>query len=157
MAWDSAILSFSRSFPNRDGICDLTPRVFEDPRVLRAAHAALGSQVAHELFFQYSPRLDEEAAVNGLVGHAHPFIFRILGLQPPGNLLGRPFQDQFTRNDLSQPSAQGKKALLGPQGRLPGLVIRLMCSIGGAATMACDFPAHRRSCSIQMSGYLTNR
>src|SRR5579864_6692704 len=158
MTRDSAVLNFSGPFPNRDGICDLTPRVFEDPRVLRAAHAPLGSQVVHQLFFQHSTRLDEQAAVNRFVGHAHPLVVGILGLQPPGNLLGRPFQYQFTRNDLSQPPAQSKKALLGPQGRLPGLVIRLMRSIGGTATMACDLlPAHRRGCSIQMSSYLTNR
>jgi hypothetical protein len=41
---------------------------------------------------------------------------------------------------LSQPSVRGKKALPGPQGRLPGLVIRFVCPIGGTATMACDLP-----------------
>ncbi len=92
-----------------------------------------------------------------LVGHSHARVIGIPGLQPPGNLLRRPFQDQFTRNHLSQPPVQGKKAPLGPQGRLPGLVIGFMGSIGGTATMACDFSAHRRSCSIQMSSYLTNR
>ena len=66
-----------------------------------------GSQVAHQLFFQHSTRLDEQAAVNGLVGHAHPLVVGILGLQPPGNLLGRPFQDQFTRNDVPQLPIQG--------------------------------------------------
>src|ERR1700722_8442108 len=157
MTRDSAVLNFSGSFPNRDGICDLTARVFEDTTVLRAAPAPLGSQVAHELFFQHSTRLKEQDGVDRFVGHAHPLVLGILGLQPSGNLLRRPFQDQFTRNDLSQPPVQGKKALLGPQGRLPGLVIRLMCSIGGPATMACDLPAHRRGCSIQMSSYLTNR
>jgi hypothetical protein len=91
------------------------------------------------------------------VGHAHPLVIGILGLQPPGNLLGRPFQDQFTRNDLSQPPVQGQKALLGPQGPLPGLVIRLMRSIGGTATMAGDLPAHRGGSSIHAFGYLTNR
>src|ERR1700689_98513 len=157
MTRDSAVLNFSGSFSNRDGICDLTARVFEDTRVLRAAYAPLGSQVVHQLFFQHSTRLDEEAKANGLVGPAHPLVLGILGLQPPGNLLGRPFQDQFTRNDPSQPSVQGKKALLGPQGRLPSLVIGLMRSIGGTATMACDLPSHRRSRSIQMSSYLPDR
>jgi hypothetical protein len=80
----------------------LTARVFEDTRVLRAAHAPLGSQVVHQLFSQHSTRLDEQAAVDRFVRHAHPLVLWILGLQPPGNLLGRPFQDQFTRNDLSR-------------------------------------------------------
>src|SRR6185295_7158078 len=81
----------------------------------------------------------------------------ILRLQPSGNLLGRPVQEQFTGNDLSQPWVQRQMALVGPQSRLPGVVIRLMRPIGGTATMACDLPAHRRSRSIQVSGDLTNR
>ena len=70
--------------------------------VPRAAHAPLRSQVVHQLFFQYSPRLNEQAAVNGFVGHAHALVIGILALQPSGNLLGRPVQDQFTRNDVPQ-------------------------------------------------------
>src|SRR5260370_11844754 len=143
MSRERAVRNLSGSFPDRDGIWDLTARVLEDTRVLRATHAPLGSQVVQQLFFQHSARLDEQATVNGLVGHAHPLVLGILSLQPSGNLLGRPVQDQFTRNDLSQPRVQGKKALLGPQSRLPGLVIRLMRPIGGTATMAARLPAPR--------------
>jgi hypothetical protein len=80
-----------------------------------------------------------------------------LSLQPPRKLLGRPVQDQFTRDDLSQPPVQGQKALLGPQVRFLGLVIRFMGSISRTATMACDLPTHRRGGSIQVSSDLTNR
>src|SRR5229473_5823973 len=123
----------------------------------RAAHTPLRSQVVHQLFVQYSPRLNEQATVDGFVRPSHALVFGILGLQPSGNLLGRPVQDQFTRNDLLQPRAQGQEALLGSQGRLPGLVIRLMSAIARTATMAGDLPAHRRGSSIEVSGYLTNR
>src|SRR2546426_3939987 len=123
----------------------------------RAAHAALRPQVVQQLFFQYSPRLNEQATVNGFLRHSHALVIGIVGLQPSGNLFGRPVQDQFTRNDLSQPLVHGKKALLGPQGRLPGLVIRLMSAIDRTATMAVDLPAHRRGSSIEVSGYFTNR
>src|SRR6202047_1408990 len=157
MTRDRAVRNFSGSFPNRDGIWNLTARVLEDTRVLRTTHAPLGSQVVHQLFFQHSARLEEQATVNGLVGHAHPLVLGILGLQPSGNLLGRPVPDQFTRNHLSQPWVPGQKALLGPQSRLPGVVIRLLRPIGGTATMAGALPAHRRSRSIQVSGDLTNR
>src|SRR5260370_1144433 len=68
----------------------------------RAAHAPLRPQVVHQLFFQYSPRLDEQAAVNGFVRHVHAPVVGILRLQPSGNLFGRPVQNQFTRNNLSQ-------------------------------------------------------
>ena len=43
MTGDGAVLDFCGSFPDGDGIYDLTARVFKDPRVLRAADAALGS------------------------------------------------------------------------------------------------------------------
>src|SRR6266481_2190560 len=157
MTRDRAVGNFRGSFPDRDGIWDLTARVLEDTRVLRATHAPLGSQVVQQLFFQHSTRLDEQATVNGLVGHTHPLVLGILRLQPSGNLLGRPVQDQFTRNHLSQPRVQGKKALLRPQSRLPGVVICLMRPIAGTATMAGDLPAHRRSRSIQVSGDLAQR
>src|SRR5258706_4779150 len=68
----------------------------------RATHAPLRSQVVHQLFFQYATRLNEQAAVNGFVRHAHALVVGIPILQPPGNLLGRPVQNQFTRNDIPQ-------------------------------------------------------
>jgi hypothetical protein len=49
MAGNGAVLNFCGPFPNGDGICDLTARVFKDTRVLRAADAALGSQVPQQL------------------------------------------------------------------------------------------------------------
>jgi hypothetical protein len=54
MAGNGAVLDFCGSFPDGDGIYDLTARVFKDARVLRAAYAALGSQVPDQLFFQHS-------------------------------------------------------------------------------------------------------
>ena len=63
----------------------------------RAAHAPLRPQVVQQLFFQCSPGLNEQATVNRFVGHAQALVSGILVLQPPGNLLGRPVQDQSTR------------------------------------------------------------
>ena len=116
MAGNGAILDFRRSFPNGDGIDDLTARVFEDTRVLRAADATLGSQVPQQLFLQHSAGLDEQTAVNRFVGHAHALVSGILDLQPSGNLFRRPIQNQFTRNNLPQLHMDGQKAALGPQG-----------------------------------------
>jgi len=45
--------------------------------------------------------LNEEAAENRLVGHSHACVIGKLNFQLSGNLLGRPVQDQFTRNDVS--------------------------------------------------------
>src|ERR1700687_3324317 len=68
----------------------------------RATHAPRRPQVVHQLFFQYATRLNEQTTVDGLVRHAHALVVGIPILQPPGNLLGRPVQNQFTRNDISQ-------------------------------------------------------
>ena len=102
MTRNRSVFRFRRSFANGDGIDDPTPAMPVNAGVPRAAHAPLRPQVVHQLFFQYSPSLNEQAAVNGLVGHAHALVIGILGLQPPGNLFGRPVQDQFTRNDVPQ-------------------------------------------------------
>jgi hypothetical protein len=116
MTGDGAILDLRGSFPDGDGIYDLTTRVFEDASVLRAADAAPGSQVPQQLFLQHSAGLDEQTAVNRFVGHAHALVCGILDLQPAGNLFRRPIQNQFTRNQLTQLHMNGQKAGLGPQG-----------------------------------------
>src|SRR5215472_8274599 len=123
----------------------------------RAAHAPLRPQVVHQLFFQYSSCLNEQAAVNGLVGHAHALVAGIVGLQPPGNLLRRPVQNQFTRNDVAQPAVHGQQTSLRTQSRNPSLAICIMGTIGRTATMASDLPADCGGSSIETSRYFTNR
>ena len=81
----------------------------------RAPHAPLRPQVAHQLFLQYSSRLNEQAAVNSLVGHVHTLVVGITGLQPSGNLFWRPVQDQFTRNHVTQPVVASQKTTLRAQ------------------------------------------
>jgi hypothetical protein len=116
MAGDGAVLDFCGPFPDGDGIYDLTARVFKDTGVLRATDAAFGSQVPQQLFLQHSAGLDEQTAVNRLVGHAHALVSGILDLQPSRNLLRRPVQNQFTRNQPPQLRVDGQKTTLGPQG-----------------------------------------
>src|ERR1700730_12559319 len=101
MTGDGAVLDFSGPSPNGDGIDDLTTAVSTDTRMPRAADPPLGPQVLNQLFFQHSARLNEQAAINRFVRHAHALVLGILVLQPSGNLLRRPVQDQFTRNDRS--------------------------------------------------------
>jgi hypothetical protein len=55
---------------------------------------------------------------------------------PPGNLFGRPVQDQFTRNDVPQPAVDAQQTSLRTQGRSPSLAIGIMGTIGRTATMA---------------------
>src|SRR5271156_6805988 len=157
MTGDCAVLNFRWSFSNGDGIDDLTPGLPARSRVLRAADAALGPQMCNQLFFQHSPRLDEQTAVNRFVGHAHTLVLGILGLQPSGDLFRRPLQQQFTRNDLLQLLTDSKKAGFRPQSRVPGLLIRFTRSILRTATMTSNFPTHRRRRAVQKLGDLSNQ
>jgi hypothetical protein len=106
--------------------------------VPRAADPPLGPQVLNQLFFQHSTRLNEQATVNRFVRHVHTLIIGIPVLEPSGDLLRRPVQDQFTRNDPLQLPVDGKKADLGAQGRIPGLVIRFIGSIERSPATAGD-------------------
>ena len=60
----------------------------------------LRPQMPHQLLFQRSARLNEQAAINRFVRHAQALVVRVCCLQPSGNLLRRPVLHQFTRNDL---------------------------------------------------------
>src|SRR5499425_452232 len=151
MTGDRAIFRFRGSFADGDSVDDLTARLSTGAGMARAAHAPFRPQVVHQLFFQYSPRLNEQAAVYRLVGHAHALVIGILGLQPSGNLFGRPVQEQFTRNDVAQLAVHRKQTSFRSQRRVPSLLIRIMSAITGPASMARDFPAHRRSSSMEMT------
>ena len=80
VSWDRSVLDFRWSFSDRDGLDDLTLCMSTLARVLRAADEAFGPKVSNELLFQYSTRLNKEATVNGLVGHAQALVLGILDL-----------------------------------------------------------------------------
>src|SRR5260221_3928972 len=88
---------------------------------------------------------------------SHILVVGITGLQPTGNLFGRPVQDQFTRNYLTQPAVAGQKTTLRAQRRPPCPAICVVGTISRTTTMASDLPAHRRGGSIQQSSDLTHR
>jgi hypothetical protein len=127
------------------------------PRTPRAADPPLRPQVPHQLLFQHSAGLNEQATVNGFVGHAQASVLGILILQPSGNLLRGPVQKQFTRNQLPQRAVTSQQTGLGPPGRLPGLLIGIVGSIRRSPAMAGDLPAHRRGRTLQTSGDCTER
>src|SRR3974390_1407296 len=86
MTRNRSVFRLRRSFADGDGIDDPALGVSVNAGVPRAAHVPLRSQLVQQLFFQYSPRLNEQAAVNGLVGHAHALFIGILLFQPSGDL-----------------------------------------------------------------------
>src|ERR1700684_1741840 len=130
MTRKGSVFHFRRPLADRNRIDDLPAGLSLLAGMTRAAHAPLRPQMVHQLFFQCAPGLNEQATVNRFVGHAQTLVVGILGLQPPGNLLGRPVQDQFTRNEVPQPAVDAKQTLLWPQGRSPSLVIGIVGTIG---------------------------
>jgi hypothetical protein len=55
MTGDGAVLNFCGSFPDGEGIDDLTAGLSPDTRVSRAAYTPLGSKALNQLFFS-TPR-----------------------------------------------------------------------------------------------------
>src|SRR6202163_1994531 len=157
MTGNGAVLDLCRPFPDGNGIDDLTAVMSAIMGVPRAADPPLGTQVLHQLLFQHSAGLNEQAAVNGFVGHAQASVLGILILQPSGNLLRRPVQNQFTRNQLPQRAVTSQQTGLGPPGRLPGLLIGIVGSILRPPAMAGHLPAYRRHRSLQTLRDLTER
>ncbi len=99
MPGNGAVFNFCGPLPDGDRIHDLTTAVSTHTRMPRATDPPLGTQVLHQLFFQHSAGLNEQAAVNGFVRHAQVSVLGILSLQPSGNLFRRLVPNQFTRND----------------------------------------------------------
>jgi hypothetical protein len=82
MTGDGAILDLGGTFSIGNGVDDLTHARSPVPRVPRAANSPLGPQVPNQFFFQHPSRLNEQAAVDGLVRQAHTPVIAILVLQP---------------------------------------------------------------------------
>jgi len=80
---NGSVFHFRGLFTDRDGIDDLAAGLSTDRCMERAARAPLAPQVLHQLLFQHTPRLEEQASVNGLVGHAHALIVGILCFSHP--------------------------------------------------------------------------
>src|ERR1700693_6235320 len=143
MTGNGAVFDLRRPFPEGNGIDGLAAGLPADARVPRAADPPLRPQVLHQLLFQHSAGLNEQTAVNGFVGPAQASVLGILVLQPSGNLLRRPVQDQFTRNQLPQRAVTSQQTGLGPPSRLPGLLIGIVGSIQRSSAMADDLSAYR--------------
>src|ERR1700730_8281508 len=90
MTRNGAVLDLGGSFSNGNGVDDLATAVSTITRVPRAADSPLESKMLNQLLFQHSSRLNEQAAVNRFVGHAHALVLGIPPLQPSGNLFRRP-------------------------------------------------------------------
>ena len=87
MAGDGSIFDLRRSFADGNGIDDLALGVPVNAGVPRAANPPPRSQMPNQPLFQHSARLQEQAAIDGLVRHAQALVVPVVLLQPSGNLL----------------------------------------------------------------------
>src|ERR1019366_8933466 len=71
MTRNGAVLDLCGPFSNGNGVDDLTLVVSAITRVPRAADPPLESKMLNKLFLQHSARLNEQAAINRFVRHAH--------------------------------------------------------------------------------------
>ena len=74
---NGTVFDFGWPFANGNRIDDPALRVAMNAGVPRAADPPLGSQMPHQLLFQRSARLNEQAAINRFVRHAQAFVFGI--------------------------------------------------------------------------------
>src|SRR5262245_52329371 len=136
MPGNGAVFDFRRPLANGNGIDDPALRVSVRAGVPRAANLPLGAQVFHQLFFQRSTGLNEQAAIDRFVRNAQALVVGIFHLEPSRYLLGRPVLHQFTRNDRLQLAVGSQQAWFGPSRRLPGLGVGLARSILRTPAMA---------------------
>src|SRR5712671_5498894 len=71
MTRNGAVLDFRGPFSNGNGVDDLTTPVSAITRMPRATDSPLEPKMLNKLFLQHSTCLNEQAAVNGFVRHAH--------------------------------------------------------------------------------------
>lgn len=103
------------------------------------------------LAFQHAPRLDEQRAIDRLVGHRPSGIEGMLPLQPPSNLLRRPLGFEFRRHHATQLGTLRTLAPLRALGALPRRPIGRDRPIRAPPAMAAHFPAHRRGRTPQLA------
>jgi hypothetical protein len=117
--------------------------------VLKKTHAATTTSVFLLGTLDWSPEqisgwLKTRYSDDERLRVSHETIYRSLFIQARGVL-----------NDVPQLAVEGQQTPLRSQGRVPGMLIRIMGAIGRTATMARNLPAHRGGRSIQSSGNLT--
>ncbi len=122
----------------------------------RSAHESTAPEVPEELLLQDVTRLQEQAAVDGLVGDAHRAIMREGALQANGNLARRPVALQVLGHPVSQTWPACQQACLRPASTLPGVCLGQRRPIAAPAPVTADLAAHRRRSSAKPPGDLVH-
>ena len=130
------VLCLGRTFADRHRLGDpaMIGRLL---RVMaRTAHPAGASQVLQQLFLQGTAGLDEECAINRLVGHLARLVLRIRALEPPGHLVRRPLELQLVGHDTRQRRVLREFTALRALRPVPCRLIRSTRSVRSPAAVA---------------------
>src|SRR6185437_5078779 len=96
VAWYGAILNLGRPFADGNRIDNLSQPALRGA-ALGLTHLPRCPQVRHQLLFQHTACLNEEASIDRLVRYLHAWVGRELLLQPAGDLLRRPLERKLLR------------------------------------------------------------
>ena len=89
----------------------------------RAADRPCRTKMRKKFLLQNAPRLDEQASVDRLVGHAGGLVVGMGALQPACDLLRRPLALKLDRYSPAKRRATSQLAGLGTQGAVPRRLI----------------------------------
>ena len=89
--------------------------------------------------------LNEQTAIDRLVGHLITLAFRMGSVQPAGYLLGRPISSQLAGHRLSQPGISRQLTAFRAAGSFPGILVSQRRSVAVVASIpARSLPADRQ-------------
>ena len=110
-----------------------------------------------QLFLQGPAGLDEEASIDGLVGHLRVLLLGRRALEPPGNLLGRPEFLQLPCHAVRELPVLYQFTDLRAACPLPGRFIGPVGTVSEPAAVAPNLATDRGRCATQRSGNRTDR
>ena len=102
MAGHRSVLCFGWMIADRHRLCD-SAMIGRLLRVMaRATHPSGSPQMLQQFFLQGTAGLNEERAIDRLVGHLARLILRIRALEPPGHLVRRPLELQLVSHNTCE-------------------------------------------------------
>ena len=114
-----------------------------------------------KLFSKHSAGLNEEAALKGLVRHAHRCILSVLPTEPAGYLLRRPVFLKLPRHHSAKFGPRGKDTFLRTSRSFAGTFFSSFCAIRRSTAVTrnltaddgwraeCRWPSRGRFCPLQ--------
>src|SRR5688572_12243477 len=102
----------------------------------RATHPSGSPQVLQQFFLQGTAGLNEERAIDRLVGHLARLVLRIRALEPPGHLVRRPLELQLVGHSTRERGVRREFTALRTLGPIPRCLVSSTRSICSTAAIA---------------------